>query len=488
MSMQSISGDLITLKNGGLILAEVMVTNRGLPDTAAVRALLEAVRAWQARSAQLHPGLSVQDRFESAWAAPVLPTTSHSGPPRAVLPVHVLVERLENNEVRFDEDLWDLIVRNATSGAGTLLPEAYTGGVVRGADFVGRDDIIHSILKQAHKGGNLLLTAPRRFGKTSLMRALQASSQSGSAVLFVDVEDALGLGDLIASLDIGLDRLNMARADVSPAELDVLDRLTAIQRDLKAAARGLVQRVTNWSGQALILVDEVTYMLENAGEGAADCLSLLEELAEASEHVAWLFAASTDFKSYLRVHGLSFAPSRMNDITLSPFTDQAARTLIRALLAPLGLRLSRSAEDRVLEHAHPPVPFFLQILVFELQAAWRRGARVLDEAFIDEVVEKHVLGPDCRRWFDAFRWHLGSYYSDELPAARLILGQLARHGSRDKSQLASLLEAHAVSVNNLDDLLQRLHYDMYVAPTPDGSAFHIENRLLAAYWRRHQAR
>ena len=63
-------------------------------------------------------------------------------------------------------------------------PEFVTGNIVRGDDLWDRHDELASLLKCLEKG-SVLLKAPRRFGKTSLLNKLFEEPPAGWSVFFL---------------------------------------------------------------------------------------------------------------------------------------------------------------------------------------------------------------------------------------------------------------------------------------------------------------
>src|SRR5207245_9985397 len=66
-------------------------------------------------------------------------------------------------------------------------PGLTIGQIASGDDFVDRVELL-SRLWQRLPTGSVELVAPRRFGKTSVMKRLQAQPRDGYRVLFLDCE------------------------------------------------------------------------------------------------------------------------------------------------------------------------------------------------------------------------------------------------------------------------------------------------------------
>ena len=63
------------------------------------------------------------------------------------------------------------------------------GHTPRGKDFFPRDQIIERIYRRLDSGSHIFISAPRRAGKTSIMRYLEDFPREGYAFVYVSVED-----------------------------------------------------------------------------------------------------------------------------------------------------------------------------------------------------------------------------------------------------------------------------------------------------------
>ncbi len=79
-----------------------------------------------------------------------------------------------------------------------------TGPPVVGDDLYGREQEVEQLWSALARGESLLMLAPRRVGKTSLMQELQRNPRTNWDVVYIDVEDARGAADLFARIIAGL--------------------------------------------------------------------------------------------------------------------------------------------------------------------------------------------------------------------------------------------------------------------------------------------
>src|SRR5690349_10311480 len=77
------------------------------------------------------------------------------------------------------------------------------GAPVRGNDFYGREPLVE-LIWQKLRNGNILLAAPRRFGKTSVMYRLIDEPRYDFKIVHADIEHMIEPAELISQLTVKL--------------------------------------------------------------------------------------------------------------------------------------------------------------------------------------------------------------------------------------------------------------------------------------------
>ena len=106
------------------------------------------------------------------------------------------------------------------------------GPPVMGDDLYGRQQEIDRLWSRLDGGEHLLMLAPRRVGKTSLMRELHRDPPADWDVVYVDVEGADGATDFVASVLAALAHLRGYRswAEIVGFPHAVRDALTSFTK------------------------------------------------------------------------------------------------------------------------------------------------------------------------------------------------------------------------------------------------------------------
>lgn len=171
------------------------------------------------------------------------------------------------------------------------------GGVPEPGELIGRDHLIEVLWKQL-EGNNILLVAPRRFGKTGVMRYVLKNPQAGYLPLYIDVEEitepvafaaelvsALLEQDTLRSLFSTAKRLPKAVMDLTAQYVDEVGP-EEFKVKLKAGlgeawgevTKRLVLEMEKAKAQVVFLIDEFPQMIENISQIILDPQAATKEI------------------------------------------------------------------------------------------------------------------------------------------------------------------------------------------------------------------
>ena len=114
-----------------------------------------------------------------------------------------------------------------------------TGQAVTGENLYGRSRELADLWEKLEQGEHVLMLAPRRVGKTSLMQELQRDPRERWAVIYVEVEGCDGAADCVAAIlaAVAADPQHRSRFDAIPfsnAVKGVVQRLQSVSLDVSA--------------------------------------------------------------------------------------------------------------------------------------------------------------------------------------------------------------------------------------------------------------
>jgi hypothetical protein len=391
------------------------------------------------------------------------------------------------------------------------------GSPAQGSEFWDREREIEDIWRVL-ESGSVLLTAPRRFGKTSLMLHLVDHPREGRQAFYFDPEHIADPGDFIAVVMAQLLKTNTVRRLASGLTRilgNVLDRIDEVELGkLRISIREQV--ATDWQrvGQqffellqdidqrTILIIDELPLMIDKiakkqGNDSAQAFLSWLRSLRqhpESHDKVRWVTGGSIGIEKVLQRVGSSTRDiNDLERIHVREFSEASAREFIRTRLHSEGVRrVPGKVLDTFLEVLEVPIPYFLQILVREsLNEMDRLGRRSPTEESVRTAYKEGLLASYNRTYFEHYFERLRLYYDDrELEdVAKALLSAVAERRALTRSELWNLFQDRLEGWGDEDTfsyLLSDLENDFYLVYDRDRT-YRFATKVLRDWWLRYHS-
>lgn len=395
------------------------------------------------------------------------------------------------------------------------------GSVVRDDDFWFRKDFVDTLWGSLNKH-NILLVAPRRIGKTSVMYRLLDYPMKEWLVIHLNVEECKTAEEFFIDL---VDAVNEHQPDyfrrflvngwdylkglfnrvesVEAYELKVRIRKSEdLKQSWKSRLDELMGRVYGSKQRVLFIVDELPDMLSamrsNAVEEQAAFLHWFRKTREQSlkGSVRWLVGGSVNLVAALDRHNIVNLINDFKVEVLHPFDEEEVKAFVQGMFNGYSVTYDEAVIPRILDLLGSPIPFFLQMLTEELYRYWKKKKTPLTADDVNIVFNKTLLGETARDKLQHYRSRLDVHYPEEdREAARRILNHLSlteEGASRDVLfQLFRQTEGLRTGARQgivLDDAFQRLilylQSDFYINDTGSGR-YDFSSRLLKTWWRKY---
>lgn len=350
------------------------------------------------------------------------------------------------------------------------------------ANFVGRAEITERARKRLQTGSNLLLTDPRRMGKTFWMRTFAAREQSFHAY-FIDYEGTTTVDAFLIKTTESLirDRSLPERArkqletifDNSEVTLSK-GPLTVKSYFQQTSPHNLLKRVLtsleddDTDAIPLVMMDEVPMAIDNIAKhegtmSAEKLLQTLRALRQDTSKTRWILTGSVGFHHVLR--RISTTQGVLNDLDslpLGPLPNSEAEELASRLLLGVEQPLIESVIDKLIK-VSGGIPFLLHKVVNTLG---EQHGNVITPAHVHECFEDLIDDPDEFNWFEHYLTRMPSNYGTRHRIAEEIL---RRTVSEDNTWVSTDL---LISDDEADITLEDLIKDHY-----------LERRGLSVRWR-----
>lgn len=374
------------------------------------------------------------------------------------------------------------------------------GPPVEGDDFFGREKEIRQANRLLDRNHSLLLSAPRRIGKSSLAkRLIEEKKAQGWKCVYIDLEEttteegflrlvieafkkngiwkqfAEGMSKGLASV---LDRIE--KVSVGPVDFNICKKEE--QEDLYKNLKELIKHEED----TFIVVDELTLFLgilnksDNGAEKVAFILNWLRSLRQVSKtQVRWLFCGSVGLRNFTSAMNLGYTINDLTEFSLDELTRKEAIGLLRGLCRSEDINMSEECINYTLDKLQWNIPYFIQVIFSKLAEDY--GGKITQEN-IDVAYDKLCSENYLSTWSE----RLAEYREYEVPA-RQILKSLSTQSSgmeRD-SMLDILMTDQDVSMREqidytLSKVLEMLENDGYIIKKNTTRAF--RSPLLRDYW------
>ena len=388
-----------------------------------------------------------------------------------------------------------------------------TGQAVVGDDLYGRDYEIARLWEKLEQGEHILMLAPRRVGKTSLMLEIHRAPRENWDVIYVDVESGDDPADCIAAIIAALAdkpqyRSRFEAIPFSNAIKDVFGRLSAsvdtgilhvelkqaIGREWEHAADQLTARLTSLpstGSNLLIIIDELPFLLSQmlqAEERQRDAELLLSRLRswrqapELRTKVRTLVGGSIGLEGVLRRVGLSGLINDLSPFRLNSWDRPTAVEFLKGLGGDYSFHLDEGAIAHILDLLREPVPYHVQLFFSALRDACRGEPSCVSLAMIERCFAERLAGASGTAHLDhyAARLEMG-FDKNEYEAARDILSRVCRRA--DGVNLAELEDLRQQNEQTFRSVLRDLEADGYVKH--EDSRLKFCSNLLREWWRKY---
>lgn len=365
---------------------------------------------------------------------------------------------------QFDIDLARQVVKWRINNSTDDLPDLITGGLSKGKDFFNQQDIIDQIWALIQDGKSLLLAAPRRFGKSSLINQLNENPPKGVMSCSVDLEKGASAPDFIRLISSGLLDSNECRKCLPQ---DVFEKLAPnaterqkleivrsqrenIEQDWQAFGHTLFGKMNKTGKRFLLILDEFSWMLEDMitanrsdYRGVKTFLEWFLAVCNQYKNVSVIITGSEHISSYLEAYKLpSDFIDHLQKINLRTFEKNT--TCLFSFLALFNRGIAVSPVDlqtiwKLMEH---PIPYFLQVFLDLLQNECHKTGHIAPDDFKDIYFEK-LLGRDAKRYFEYVDHQIERYarYGLQTDSVKKILNALGQKDKIETKELSAMWDS-----------------------------------------------
>jgi uncharacterized protein len=383
------------------------------------------------------------------------------------------------------------------------------GKTATGENFYLRNDIVTEIYEALEEGQNLLLSAPRRVGKTSIIQYIKDNPTNEYYCVYVDTEDVsdsqmffkvllkaifdvenksrfqsviLKAGKTIKGFLSNIDNVDIGgflKVDFNDSKLDYYEKFKAFLENVDLDGRKI-----------LLMIDEfpvtIEHIRDEQGEQAARNFlkqnRSIRQNPKLSQKINFVYTGSIGL---LGVVKKLEATADINDIQtykLRPLHLKDALRLAQNLLQSYQIEVSEGVLKYLLqEKIEWLIPFHIQLAIKEIRDLYRIEAKKIDKSFIDKAFNELILNGSI--YLEHYHGRLSQVFNrNELALVHEILIKLADKQAITELELYDLAVKHHLE-NSFKNILLTLEYDGYIVDLGDRK-WRFYSPILKKWWSR----
>jgi len=399
------------------------------------------------------------------------------------------------------------------------------GPPATGDDFFPRSSVT-ARLHRALRRGNVAFLGPRRTGKTSILKALQAHPPAGSVGVFINLEKHHAVTDWLEEM---IGKTKSLVEEPSPdrpwvknttrAFTAFLKRIESVTvpgiggfklsplaaKEWRPTADAFLQLLTESGAPILYLLDEFPWFLDLVAKKSspAEVEAVLAWFRHARQELAdhparFLVTGSIGLDGLVRRLGLSPTINEFDTVEIPPLKDSEALAFLDQLARDEGVKLSAGGRACILRLLGTNWPILLQLFVSEIQEwqlATQKGAPT--NAELRRIYRDGLAGGSRNKYCSGMWDRLPKVFSlSEVRLAREILKELRFLPAGMAREEVEAIHARLVPDDThrahvaaeLDYVLDTLKHDGYVLQLlQHGHRISFASNMLRDYWARRLA-
>ncbi len=395
------------------------------------------------------------------------------------------------------------------------------GPWVSGEDFFNRDTEVRRLTELIDDGNNILIVAPRRVGKTSLVRETfrRMEERNRDYLLFADVQHCSTPEELIATISLVAYPYQALRdkildvfsafwkqfrenvESVGSNELLEIKFREGLTGDWQAKGQKILQNLAQADRPIAICFDELPIMLtrllsasnesdyEPKKKSAGVFLTWLRHvMGNHQDKLRFIVCGSIGLEPVLKRHGLSHTITQLRAFPLEPWNRETAGACLGALAARYALKWTDEARETLLDHLGSYIPHHVQMFFGHLyEDCVKRSVNLLAPKDVERVYQTSMLSTRGHAEMADYEERLLRVLErDSVILALDLLTETAVAGALEPKN--ALLLAQSLTLKNPDAVLREvldiLQHDGYLEWDEHAKAWLFVSRLVKDWWKK----
>ena len=364
------------------------------------------------------------------------------------------------------------------------------GTAAEGNKYFQRKRIESLILRALRKGNFVHFTAPRRTGKTSILKELANETYEDLACIYEDIESDKTSVDLYKRLIKLIGKsINTSKKIKGINVLDGSIDLDDNEINYKQVFLDLVSAISESEVKIVLFLDEFPDVINNIreNEGTEVALNVLHTLrslrqtSDFSQSFGLVFSGSVGLTHIVRKIGRSKLLNDLKVIELDPLTPEEADDFIAFLTEGATMYVPMETRSHIQGKLRQLIPYYIQLII-EKGDEWTEDNEkdTLTVADVDLMYQKLITENDkFIDWVDRIK----TYFSDHSKFLLQVLTTIAHREEIVMQEVLNIANQH--NVTDFEEMIhQVLMADGYLTKNEGGKLI-FASPLLRDWWKYH---
>lgn len=382
-----------------------------------------------------------------------------------------------------------------------ISPKTIIGSPAKGNFFYPRKKIVDEIWTELRKGSNILIAAPRRVGKTSIMMDMISKPVAGYKLIFENIQGLHSSEDFFKTIyGLIVGSLSGQKKSVRGlkdylkskkiTEIDVKGsiKLENIKLDFLTELNALIPKLNNSDDILILLLDELPEVLHNLHlmgkkEEAVLILKTLRRWRQDDQFCKIKFVLSGSIGIHYVVQKIEGRTSDLNDlkeVNYPPFEREVTINFVQWATEGATIQYNGEMTSYLISKINYCVPYFLNLMLDQIdRTAKKSGNKNTDSNAIDNAFDSVVKES---KHFEDWKNRLKQYLPEEdFKFINELLIHLAHHEFLSIQEIYDKAVKHNKQSNYMS-FIKDLEKDGYIVET-DGKYVFI-SPFLKEFWKR----
>jgi len=337
------------------------------------------------------------------------------------------------------------------------------GQTPRGTDFFPRDAVINKIYRRLDAGNHIFMSAPRRAGKTAIMRFMEDNPRKGFAFIYISVED---VNDMEEYFEI------LSEEIVESIAVSKLVRASKSAKSIFSRFADRIKKVKVMNIELETTTKEVPLFRKEATEFLHVNRTIRQR---AKRGIQFVYTGSIGLPNIARKLNATATINDLSVIEVPALNPVQAKEFATKLLKSYKVKIKVEVINYMLDRLKWLMPFFIQLIVQMIIDEYELEEKLVTKKLVDLVIEK-ASNHRNNIYFENYYSRLSkSLAKEEAKLAKKILSDIAKKDTLPLSSFKENEEALA--------LLDILEFDGYINSQNDTYTFN--SPILQLWWRKH---